>query len=156
MSYLSYDPFGRPEDLVPGSEGRQTTPKRPKSRGDKDAESDQVGTLEFGQGDEIHQHLWPFRSSRYGGSPVLKHLTVGDDTKADLLTRQAALAVSANGTHQVSGYERKGQLAWKFVYQVEETGSSSGDKVRYALHNFLTRVCSLSDHPDLAHRTLSQ
>ncbi|KAN0064889.1 hypothetical protein ACQY0O_001946 [Thecaphora frezii] len=129
MSYLSYDPFGSPETLVGGSEAKQSTPKRPKSRPDKDGEAGQVGTLEFGQSDDSHQHIWPIHSSGLRSPPILKHLTIGDDTKADLLTRQAALKVKVNGVHQVGGYERNGQLAWKFVYRVDDYDAALGDKL---------------------------
>ncbi|EPQ30479.1 uncharacterized protein PFL1_02005 [Pseudozyma flocculosa PF-1] len=129
MSYLSYDPFGSPEALVGKPEAKQATPRRPKSRQDRDGEASQVGTLEFGQGDEIHQHLWPIQSSSQRSPPILKHLTIGDDTKADLLTRQAALMVKTNGVHEVGGYEMKGQLAWKFVYRVEDHATAAGEKL---------------------------
>ncbi len=124
MTYLAYDPFGRPEQLVEGTEAARTlTPKRPKSRGDKDQEAEQSGTLEFGPSDEMRVEAYSFDVSRKSeGSALLKHLTVGDDTKADLLTRQAALSVKTLGNQQVSGYERKGRLAWKFVYRVEQDG----------------------------------
>ncbi|GAK67486.1 uncharacterized protein PAN0_018d5714 [Moesziomyces antarcticus] len=115
MTYLAYDPFGRPEQLVEGTEAaRAMTPKRPKSRGDKDQEAEQSGTLEFGPLDDRALDV----GRKCDGSAVLKHLTVGEDTKADLLTRQAALS-TRTGVHQVAGYERRGRLAWKFAYRVE-------------------------------------
>ncbi|GAC94325.1 hypothetical protein PHSY_001896 [Pseudozyma hubeiensis SY62] len=121
MTYLAYDPFGRPEQLVEDTDdARAITPKRPKSRGDKDQEAEQSGTLEFGPSHEMRVDGFTFAVGRKSdSSALLKHLTVGEDTKADLLTRQAALSLSTLGDHQVSGYERKGRLAWKFAYRVE-------------------------------------
>ncbi|KAJ9475824.1 hypothetical protein PHBOTO_005896 [Pseudozyma hubeiensis] len=121
MTYLAYDPFGRPEQLVEDTDdARAITPKRPKSRGDKDQEAEQSGTLEFGPSREVGVDGFTFALGRKSDpSALLKHLTVGEDTKADLLTRQAALSLRTLGDHQVSGYERKGRLAWKFAYRVE-------------------------------------
>ncbi|KAJ1024097.1 hypothetical protein NDA16_002936 [Ustilago loliicola] len=122
MTYLAYDPFGRPEQLVEGTEAaRALTPKRPKSRGDKDQEAEQSGTIEFGPSKDMRPEACFFELSRKSdNSLLLKHLTSGEDTKADLLTRQAALSLKTLGSHQVSGYERKGRLAWKFAYRVEQ------------------------------------
>lgn len=122
MTYLAYDPFGRPEQLVEDTEaGRALTPKRPKSRGEKDLEAEQSGTLEFAPANGTVAGVCSSDVSRKSeSSALLKHLTVGDDTKADLLTRQAALSLKVIGDHQVSGYERKGRLAWKFAYRVEQ------------------------------------
>ncbi|PWN49926.1 hypothetical protein IE53DRAFT_369356 [Violaceomyces palustris] len=128
MIYLSYDPFGSPETLVEGLEVRKSTPKRPKSRSDKDNESEQVGVLEFGQGAE-QKRGWVFSSAHGEASPILRHLSIGDDTKADLLTRQAALSLGENGIFEVSGHERKGQVAWKFVYRVEDCFSGDGTAI---------------------------
>lgn len=129
MTYLAYDPFGRPEQLVEGTEAaRAMTPKRPKSRGDKDQEAEQSGTLEFGPLDDKCALDIARRSD---GSAVLKHLTVGEDTKADLITRQAALSVKM-GVHQVAGYERRGRLAWKFAYRVEESAERRLVPVRFS------------------------
>ncbi|CDR88965.1 uncharacterized protein SPSC_06337 [Sporisorium scitamineum] len=129
MSYLAYDPFGRPEQLVEGTEAaRVLTPKRPKSRGDKDQEAEQSGTLEFGLSEETRLvNGFAFDVGRKAEVTVLlKHLTVGEDTKGDLLTRQASLSLTTLGSHQVSGYERKGRLAWKFAYRVETDGGYAG------------------------------
>ncbi|SOV09624.1 uncharacterized protein UDID_08689 [Ustilago sp. UG-2017a] len=122
MTYLAYDPFGRPEQLVQGSEAaRALMPKGPKSRGDKDQEAEQCGTIEFGPSEDMRPESCFFDLPRKADrSILLKHLTSGDDTKADLLTRQAALSLKTAGSHQVSGYERKGRLAWKFAYRVEQ------------------------------------
>lgn len=131
LSYLGYDPFGRPEQLVEGTEAaRVLTPKRPKSRSDKDQEAEQSGTLEFGPGEEARLvDGFTFEMGRKSEVTVLlKHLTVGEDTKADLLTRQASLSLSAQGNHEVSGYERKGRLAWKFAYRVETDGGHMGKR----------------------------
>ncbi|SPO31529.1 uncharacterized protein UTRI_06464_B [Ustilago trichophora] len=130
MTYLAYDPFGRPEQLVEGTEAaRSLTPKRPKSRGDKDSEAEQSGTLEFGPAasEEMRSNDSVFsEASKKEHSVLLKHLTVGEDVKADLLTRQAALSLKTLGSHQVSGYERKGRLAWKFAYRVVEQENGYG------------------------------
>lgn len=122
MTYLAYDPFGRPEQLVEGTEAaRALTPKRPKSRGDKDQEAEQSGTIEFGPSEDMRPEACCFELSRKSDSSLLlKHLTIGEDTKADLLTRQAALSLKTLGSHQVSGYERKGRLAWKFAYRIDQ------------------------------------
>ncbi|KAJ1021549.1 hypothetical protein NDA13_005585 [Ustilago tritici] len=122
MTYLAYDPFGRPEQLVQGTEAaRALMPKGPKSRGDKDQEAEQCGTIEFGPSEDMRSESCFFDLPRKADrSILLKHLTSGDDTKADLLTRQAALSLKTAGSHQVSGYERKGRLAWKFAYRVEQ------------------------------------
>lgn len=127
MTYLGYDPFGRPEQLVEGTEeARAITPKRPKSRGDKDLEAEQSGTLEFGPSDELPLDAYTFDLGRkWEASALLKHLTVGEETKADLLTRQAALSLNTLGNHEVAGYERKGRLAWKFAYSVEADVASA-------------------------------
>ncbi|SPO30534.1 uncharacterized protein UTRI_06464 [Ustilago trichophora] len=134
MTYLAYDPFGRPEQLVEGTEAaRSLTPKRPKSRGDKDSEAEQSGTLEFGPAvsEEMRSNHWLlFEGSKREASVLLKHLTVGEDVKADLLTRQATLSLKSLGNHQVSGYERKGRLAWKFAYRVVEQENGSGGGAR--------------------------
>ena len=104
MTYLAYDPFGRPEQLVEGTEAaRVLTPKRPKSRGDKDQEAEQSGTLEFGVGGDESSFANSFTvdlGRKAEASALLKHLTVGEDTKADLLTRQASLSVATPGTHK--------------------------------------------------------
>ncbi|SNX87739.1 uncharacterized protein MEPE_06449 [Melanopsichium pennsylvanicum] len=130
MTYLAYDPFGRPEQLVQDTEeARSLTPKRPKSRGDKDSEAEQSGTLEFGPCNDRSEALDEInvtRSKSDSTSVLLKHLTIGEDTKADLLTRQAALSLNTIGTHQVSGYERRGRLAWKLAYRVVEGDSVTG------------------------------
>lgn len=134
MTYLSYDPFGRPESLLANSDAasRPPTPKRPKSRGDRDSKEEQVGILEFGM---VGNQSWPYHHSIMEAAPILRHLTIGTDTKGDLLSRQAALAIRNNGVHAVSGSERKGKLAWRFVYAVEDRANSdgklvAGDKVR--------------------------
>ncbi|CBQ71406.1 conserved hypothetical protein [Sporisorium reilianum SRZ2] len=127
MRYLAYDPFGRPEQLVEGTEAaRVLTPKRPKSRGDKDQEAEQSGTLEFGPA--FDDGLAFDMRRKADATAVLKHLTVGDDTRADLLTRQAALSLTTLGSHQVCGYERRGRLAWKLAYRVETDGGQKGGR----------------------------
>jgi hypothetical protein len=131
MSYLYYDPFGKAEDLcsseaaslAPGQ--RSLTPKRPKSKGGRDDGEEQIGTLEF----ELLAAADVAATLDFAAhtGPVLRHLTIGND-KADLLTRQATLSLSANGTSEVSGSERKGRLAWRLIYNVEES-SQRGNKV---------------------------
>lgn len=129
MNYMLYDPFGKPESLVPeGQFGRPVTPKKSKSRGgDKDTEpeekeEDTSGVLEFSPApfdphfSESSEFCFPMNSNL-----VLKHLTVGNDLKSgDLISRQATISLSHLGTHSVSGLERKGKLAWRFIYSVED------------------------------------
>ena len=70
----------RPEQLVDDTEvARALTPKRPKSRGDKDQEAEQSGTLEFGptfeDGRDAILSLDMLRRS--DESVLLKHLHPG-------------------------------------------------------------------------------
>ncbi|PWN26112.1 hypothetical protein BDZ90DRAFT_275597 [Jaminaea rosea] len=129
VPYLRYDPFGRPEDIADTTaaaasgtpDSKPGTPRKSKGRLSAIDPDDEVGTLEFGhlpQANDAEAVLF----SRRGSAPILRHLGIGDDTKADLLTRQAALSLDANGLHEVSGYERHGKIAWRFKYQVMNLG----------------------------------
>lgn len=66
-----------------------------------------------------HNHL-AFLSSDSRDAVILKHLTIGEDTKADLITRQADLSLRRNGVHEVSGSERKGKVSWRFEFSIED------------------------------------
>ena len=131
MNYLSYDPFGKPESLCMAEE-RPITPRRPKSKSgqaDHDGSEDQVGLLEFGpsvEADVVGQLTLSSSLDDSACAPILKHLAIGDDSKGDLITRQANLSMAHVGTHEVSGSERKGKVAWRFVYSVEECWNASG------------------------------
>ncbi|KAE8234851.1 hypothetical protein CF326_g99 [Tilletia indica] len=131
LSYLSYDPFGRSDSLVPANvEGtaRPSTPKR-SSRLPRGDEDDQTGVLEFGPMNGVDES-WVFQSS--GGTsaaPMLRHLTVGPELKADILTRQAKLNLCTDGVHEVFGSEKKGRLGWRFIYRVEPCLGGSGRSV---------------------------
>jgi len=61
-----------------------------------------------------------FLTSDSKDAVTLKHLTIGDDTKADLITKQADLSLRNTGVHEVSGSERKGKVSWRFEFAVEE------------------------------------
>ncbi|CEH16052.1 hypothetical protein CBOM_05927 [Ceraceosorus bombacis] len=137
MTYLYYDPFGAPESLCNNdslitANGRPATPKRPKSKGGVQVSSDeQLGILEFGPAVNPSSPSTPtaisFRAKNEGSSPsmaLLRHLTVGDDMKGDLLARQANLSLAQVGTNEVSGIERKGSLAWRFTYNVDVDAGS--------------------------------
>lgn len=142
MKYLYYDPFGRPESLCPdehqaagGRSGRglSSGAGKPRSRngsvsagGDSEQwpEDQTMGVLEFtpdlNDGQTSPTHM-AFMTSVSDSSPVvLKHLTIGEDTRADLITRQADLSLGKSGTHEVSGSERKGKVSWRFVFGVED------------------------------------
>ncbi|KAK0532663.1 hypothetical protein OC834_002501 [Tilletia horrida] len=132
LSYLSYDPFGRAEALVPATtEGaRPATPKRSKA-GLKAEDEESTGILEFGPMQGVDDG-WVFQSSSPGGTstaPILRHLTVGPELKADVLTRQAKLSLCTDGVHEVSGSEKKGKLGWRFMYRVEPCLDSVGRAV---------------------------
>lgn len=125
MPYLSYDPFGRLDSLATGGGGGGSPPtiikrgsSRPTSAG-KGAQSseDDVGLLEFARS-EVSGPLGAAYFSPVDTAPILRHLGIGEDTKADLLTRQAALSVEVNGLHQVSGVERSGKVGWRFSYEI--------------------------------------
>ncbi|PWN44333.1 hypothetical protein IE81DRAFT_30434 [Ceraceosorus guamensis] len=137
MTYLYYDPFGAPESLCNNdslitANGRPATPKRPKSKGGVQVSADeQLGILEFGPAVDPSSPSTPtaisFRAKNEGSSPsmaLLRHLTVGDDMKGDLLARQANLSLAQVGTNEVSGIERKGSLAWRFTYNVDVDAGS--------------------------------
>lgn len=122
LAYLAYEPFTRPEMLCPAVlDERPLTPKRPKSRGADAASTspynspEELGALEYGPADGAA----PISLVRNCDEVVIKHLTLGDGTKGDLLTRQATLSTRVDGTHEVSGCERKGKLAWRCVYSVD-------------------------------------
>lgn len=66
-----------------------------------------------------HNHL-VFLSSESKDTVILKHLTIGEDTRADLITRQADLSLKKNGVHEVSGSERKGKVSWRFEFSIED------------------------------------
>ncbi|CAO1634891.1 unnamed protein product [Parajaminaea phylloscopi] len=136
LSYLRYDPFGRPESLVESGSAVEGaglfpgTPKkhkvRPLSARDSD---DELGIVDFGHsayaqpGTETSQCLL---FSVKEPVPILRHLGIGEDTRADLLTRQAALSLDHNGTHEVSGYERSGRIGWRFKYEVSDACDAEG------------------------------
>ena len=119
MQYLSYDPFGRPDSLSAQDEGsRPPTPRRPKSRGSKDEQEDCTGILHFVPSGEVKSLV--FRSAPGVSCPVLRHLSVADDHKSDLLSREASLTLGDNGALEAAGQERKGRQAWRFVYEVND------------------------------------
>ncbi|CAD6903352.1 unnamed protein product [Tilletia controversa] len=131
LSYLSYDPFGGSDALVPVNVegvGRPSTPKR-SSRFPKADEDDQTGILEFGPMHGVDEG-WVFQSSSgTSAAPMLRHLTVGPELKADILTRQAKLNLCTDGVHEVFGSEKKGKLGWRFMYRVEPCLGGSGRSV---------------------------
>lgn len=123
LAYLAYEPFTRPEMLCPAVlDERPATPKRPKSKGADGPSSspynkaEELGALEYGPADIAT----PIMLEAGSEEVVIKHLTLGDDTKGDLLTRQATLSTRIDGTHEVSGCERKGRLAWRCVYSIDQ------------------------------------
>lgn len=135
MNYLYYDPFGKPENLCTdmaahgrvglGSSQGSNNPFGADSTSEAFPDSDQTGVLEFEP--ESSQTLggqFAFVTSdvpeeETASSVVLRHLTIGED-KNDLITRQANLSLLSTGTHEVSGSERKGKVAWRFVFAVED------------------------------------
>ncbi|KDN45584.1 hypothetical protein K437DRAFT_268368 [Tilletiaria anomala UBC 951] len=142
MQYMSYDPFGRSESLAPVEDAsRPPTPRRPKSRSSKDDSEEAVGILHFAPAVDAKQ--LSFLASSTSACPILRHLSVADDHRADLLTRQAALTVVNSGAHEASGSERKGRLAWRFLYEVQDfsDGNSNAD-ARYKLIKPVSFACS--------------
>lgn len=137
LAYLRYDPFGRPETLIEVSSSADAgkahntvhgTPKKAKLRplSARDGEDD-VGTLEFGFSaytPQIQPQSIVFSSTEC--APILRHLGIGEDTRADLLTRQAALSLDENGIHEVSGSERSRRIAWRFLYEVLDVPTDHG------------------------------
>lgn len=125
MPYLSYDPFGNPESLAaqsmsPGPQ-QPSTPKKNRLRpsSSRDTVENEVGILNFARAAGM-EPASPILLSLKDSAPVLRHLGIGEDTQADLLTRQATLSLSENGVHQVSGSENNGRTAWSFKYEVAD------------------------------------
>ncbi|PWN35561.1 uncharacterized protein FA14DRAFT_178930 [Meira miltonrushii] len=148
MNYQYYDPFGRPESLCTSNNVEEHSSQRRSSNGrirssfstaagqssrngsisvsnEDNSDEATMGVLEFtpdvpSPGREgAHNHL-AFLSSDSKDAVILKHLTIGEDTKADLITRQADLSLRRNGVHEVSGSERKGKVSWRFEFSIED------------------------------------
>ncbi|KAK0562154.1 hypothetical protein OC861_005457 [Tilletia horrida] len=120
LSYLAYDPFGQPEALIPpGAESQRPGTPRRSGKSAKVEEEDHTGILEFGPSPGSEDGWVVQNASSTSNAPMLRHITIGPDTKADVLTRQARLSLSTDGTHEVFGSEKKGRLGWRFVYKVE-------------------------------------
>lgn len=124
MPYLSYDPFGTPESLVHATQLGQppSTPKKNKLRpaSSRETMENEVGVVNFARASDA-EPASPIVFSAKEPAPILRHLGIGEDTQADLLTRQATLALSTNGIHQVSGFERSGRVAWQFKYEIDDS-----------------------------------
>ncbi|MCO5584945.1 hypothetical protein L7F22_038877 [Adiantum nelumboides] len=149
MNYQYYDPFGRPESLCTSNNVEEHSSQRQNSNGrirnsfsttagqssrngsisvsnEENNDETTMGVLEFtpdvpspGREGNSHNHL-AFLSSDSKDTVILKHLTIGEDTRADLITRQADLSLKKNGVHEVSGSERKGKVSWRFEFCIED------------------------------------
>ncbi|CAO1626713.1 unnamed protein product [Sympodiomycopsis kandeliae] len=145
MPYLSYDPFGRPESLVqmsaPGA--APTTPKKSKLRPSSSRETfdNDVGLLQFAFPHEAGSPS-PMLFASWDTAPILRHLGIGDDTTADLLTRQATLSLHENGVHQVSGFERNGRVAWRFQYEVSDSTEMDDTLAAFKALKAISFACS--------------
>lgn len=130
MPYLRYDPFGRPEHLAElGVNGAPAFRRRGSAANGSFSAEDDIGILEFGLpapehrcSEEVDEALF----SPKDGAPVLRHLGIGEDRKADLLTRQADLRLNTDGVHEVSGLEKQGSIAWRLVYEVTTLALPNG------------------------------
>lgn len=107
------------------------------------------GTAEFRPVERQH---FVFHHGALDPPPVLRKLTMAGDDSRDYISRQASLAVKANGVYFVSGTEsfeagpaqEALRLTWRFDYLVEDS-ARGGEKVLTPL----TFACS----PGLLHPT---
>lgn len=148
MNYQYYDPFGKPESLCTANHVEEHPSQRQNSIGfvrssfsaaagqtsrngsfsvsnEESSDESAMGVLEFtpdipSPGREGQQNHLAYLSSESKDAVVLRHLTIGEDTRADLITRQADLSLKRNGVHEVSGSERKGKVSWRFEFCIED------------------------------------